>query len=88
MITKIKTMIKNRPKKIKVYMYASNICIKKIKVYPGEDIFNNSYIINVWNKKFIFGSRHVKIVVKPTLLKKNYKNEVHVEIQYEGGVAV
>lgn len=69
-------------------MYASNVCIKKIKVPFGTNIFNETYVINVWFKKYVFGSNHVKIVVRPKLMKKNLDKEVHVEIEYERGTEV
>lgn len=74
----------------KIYMYANNLYIKKIKVKNVEQLFNTSYVINVWFKKYIFGTNFTKLVVKPKLLKKTIENkkQIHVEIDFERGVEV
>lgn len=74
----------------KVYMYANNLYIKKIKVKNVEQLFNTSYVINVWFKKHIFNTNYTKVVVKPKLLKKTIENkkEIHVDIEFERGVEV
>lgn len=83
LLLKIKS---RKQKKIKVYLYANSQCIKKIRVYEGENIFDNSYVINVLFKKHLFGTNLTKIVVKPVRMLKNTRNEVHVIIDYERGV--
>lgn len=74
----------------KVYMYANNLYIKKIKVQNVGELFNTSYAINVWFKKHIFNTNYTKVVVKPKLLKKTIENkkEIHVEVEFERGVEV
>lgn len=73
-----------------VYMYVNNLYIKKIKVKNVGELFNTSYAINVWFKKHIFNTNYTKVVVKPKLLKKTIENkkEIHVEVEFEGGVEV
>lgn len=74
----------------KVYMYANNLYIKKIKVQNVGELFNTSYVINVWFKKHIFNTNYTKVVVKPKLLKKTIENkkEIHVDVEFERGVEV
>lgn len=77
-------------KKWKIYMYANNQYIKKIKLDNVEQLFNTSYVINIWFKKYIFGTNYTKAIVKPILLKKTIeeKKQIHVEIEFERGVEV
>lgn len=81
-------LLKMRPKQktIKLYLYANNQCIKRIKVLEGENIFENNYIINVIGKKHIFGTNYVKIIVRPVKMLKNIKGEIHATIDYERGI--
>lgn len=74
----------------KIYMYVNNQYIKKIKLNDVSQLFNSSYVINVWFKKYIFGTSYTKLVVKPKLLKKTIeeKKQIHVEIDFERGVEV
>lgn len=74
----------------KIYMYVNNQYIKKIKLKNVENLFSSSYVINVWFKKYIFGTNYTKLVVKPKLLKKTIedKKQIHVEIDFERGVEV
>lgn len=74
----------------KIYMYVNNQYIKTIKLKNVEQLFNTSYVINVWFKKYIFGTNYTKLVVKPKLLKKTIeeKKQIHVEIDFERGVEV
>lgn len=74
----------------KIYMYANNQYIKRIKLKNVENLFSSSYVINVWFKKYIFGTNYTKLVVKPKLLKKTIedKKQIHVEIDFERGVEV
>lgn len=74
----------------KVYMYANNQYIKKIRLKNVENLFSSSYVINVWFKKYIFGTNYTKLVVRPKLLKKTIedKKQIHVEIDFERGVEV
>ena len=74
----------------KVYMYANNQYIKKIRLRDVSHLFLTSYVINIWFKKYIFGTNYTKLVVKPKLLKKTIedKREIHVEVDFERGVEV
>ena len=74
----------------KIYMYVNNQYIKKIRLKDVSQLFNSSYVINIWFKKYIFGTIYTKAVVKPKLLKKTIesKKEIHVEIDFERGVEV
>ena len=74
----------------KIYMYVNNQYIKRIKLKNVENLFSSSYVINVWFKKYIFGTNYTKLVVKPKLLKKTIedKKQIHVEIDFERGVEV
>lgn len=74
----------------KIYMYVNNQYIKKIRLKNVENLFSSSYVINVWFKKYIFGTNYTKLVVKPKLLKKTIedKKQIHVEIDFERGVEV
>lgn len=76
--------------KWKIYMYVNGRYIKKIKLKNVEKLFNSSYVINVYFKKYIFGTNYTKLVVKPKLLKKTIedKKQIHVEIDFERGVEV
>lgn len=74
----------------KIYMYVNNQYIKKIRLKDVSQLFNTSYVINIWFKKYIFGAIYTKAVVKPKLLKKTIedKKQIHVEIDFERGVEV
>lgn len=74
----------------KIYMYVNNQYIKKIRLKDVSQLFNSSYVINVWFKKYILGTNYTKLVVKPKLLKKTIedKHQIHVEIELERGVEV
>lgn len=73
-----------------IYMYANNQYIKKIRLRDVSQLFSTSYVINVWFKKYIFGTNYTKLVVKPKLLKKTIedKKQIYVEIEFEGGVEI
>lgn len=73
---------------IKVYMYASSHCIKMIKVPKGINIFEETFIIRVLFKKYIFGSWNVKIAVRPSKMIKNIEGEIHTTIEYEKGIDI
>jgi hypothetical protein len=76
--------------KWKLYLYASNQCIKKLYVEENEKPFEEFYVITVYFKKHILGSNVAKIVVKPTLLKytDNDKKCIHIETELFKGVEV
>lgn len=73
-----------------IYMYANNQYIKKIRLRDISQLFSTSYVINVWFKKYIFGTNYTKLVVKPKLLKKTIedKKQIYVEIEFERGVEI
>lgn len=77
-------------KKWNIYMYANNQYIKKIKLNDPEELFISSYAINIWFKKYIFGTNFTKAIVRPKLLKKTIENkrQIHVEVEFEKGVEV
>lgn len=71
---------------INLYLYASNICIKKLKVKNDKKVLERPYVINVWFKKFIFGKNFVKIIVRPKALIHSDSKSIHVSVVYEKGV--
>lgn len=77
-------------KRWKLYLYLNNICIKKLyiddEIKPKEEIF----VINVWFKRNIFNSNHIKTVVRPTKLiyTDMKKRETHWEFEYEKGIDI
>lgn len=82
-------MIK-RNKKWKLYIYASNQCIKAIKINDDENPFEKTYAISVYCKKHIFGSNFAKIIVKPIRLKytNEAKKQIHIEAKLYEGVEI
>ena len=82
---------KDKKDKWKIYLYANNHFIKKIKLAEIDDeldaVFNNVFVVRVLFKKYILGSNNALIIVKPVKLKytNNDKKELHVETKlYEG----
>lgn len=76
-----------RRKKWKMYLYASNQCVKCIKIDDEESPFENVYIIRILFKKHIIGTNFGKVIVKPVKLKytDNEHKKIHVETKlYEG----
>jgi len=77
-------------KRWKLYLYLNGLCIKKIYIdentKPKEEIF----VINVWFKKNLFNSNHIKTVVRPTKLiyTNDKKKETHWEFEYEKGIDI
>lgn len=67
---KIKVKQLNK-KKWTLYLYYNGLLIKKLKIDESEAPGENSYILNVWFKKQLFGSNKVNIIVKPIRLLKN-----------------
>ena len=61
--------IKN--KKWTLYLYYSGILIKKLKINQDEAPSENSYVVNVYFKKKLFGTNKAGLVVKPIRLLKN-----------------
>ena len=54
-----------------LYLYYSGVLIKKIKIKEQEAPADNSYVINVYFKKKLFGSNKVGVIVRPVRLLKN-----------------
>lgn len=61
--------IKN--KNWKLYLYYNGVLIKKLKIKPGDEPANNSYVFNVYFKKHLFGSIKAGVIVKPVRILKN-----------------
>lgn len=58
-------------KKWKLYLYYNGILIKKIRIHEQEAPAENSYVVNVYFRKKLFGSNKVGIIVRPIRLLKN-----------------
>lgn len=54
-----------------LYLYYSGVLIKKVKIKEQEAPADNSYVINVYFKKKLFGSNKVGVIVRPVRLLKN-----------------
>lgn len=67
---KLKVKQLNR-KKWTLYLYYNGVLIKKLKINENEAPSENSYVLNVWLKKQLFGTNKVNIIVKPVRLLKN-----------------
>lgn len=79
----------NELKRWSMYIYYNGILIKKIKIKKEvlEDLKNKQYVINVFNKRQLFKSILVNIVVRPVvLLKVNAtQRKVYVGVVLEEG---
>lgn len=62
-------------KKWKLYLYYNGVLIKKIKISEQEAPAENSYVIDVWFKKQLFGNNKVGLIVRPKVLLKNDENK-------------
>ena len=58
-------------KEWKLYLYYNGVLIKTIKIDENEAPAENSYVINVWFKKQLFGNNKVGLIVRPKILLKN-----------------
>lgn len=65
--------IKNR--KWTLYLYYSGILIKKKRINSDEAPGENSYAVNVYFKKKLFGTNKAGVVVRPIRLLKNDEKE-------------
>lgn len=54
-----------------LYLYYSGVLIKKVKIKEQEAPADNSYVVNVYFKKKLFGSNKVGVIVRPVRLLKN-----------------
>lgn len=66
---KIKDLWEHR--KWKLYLYYNGVLIKIVKIDENEAPSKNTYAINVWFKKFIFGNIKSGVVVRPLKILKN-----------------
>lgn len=73
-----------------LYLYYSGILIKKLKIAEQEAPADNSYVINVYFKKKLFGSNKVGVVVRPVrLLKNDEKNrKTYWGVMFETGIDI
>lgn len=58
-------------KEWKLYLYYNGVLIKMIRIDENEAPAENSYVINVWFKKQLFGNNKVGLIVRPKILLKN-----------------
>ena len=80
----------NEVRRWKIYIYYNGILVKtkKVKKEKLMDLKNEKYIITVYNKKQLFNSKKVNIVVRPTVLlhTDNKHNKVYIGVMIENGV--
>lgn len=81
--------IKNKlkRKKWRVYLYYKNQCIKKVYINENFKLQEDLFIVNVYNKKHLFGTRKTKLVCKFWKMKSynDINKELHCEVLlYEG----
>ena len=60
-----------KSKKWTLYLYYMGVLVKKVKISQDEAPSENSYVINVYFKKKLFGTNKAGIIVKPIRLLKN-----------------
>ena len=60
-----------KQKKWTLYLYYNGVLVKKLKIDENEAPGENSYVINVYGHKKLFGSNKVGIIVKPVRILKN-----------------
>lgn len=77
-------------KKWTLYLYYSGILIKKIKIQEQEAPADNSYVVNVYFKKKLFGSNVAGVIVRPIrLLKNDEKNKkTYWGVTFETGIEI
>ena len=77
-------------KKWTLYLYYSGILIKKLKIEEQEAPGDNSYAINVYFKKKLFGSNIAGVIVRPIrLLKNDEKNKkTYWGVTFETGIEI
>lgn len=79
-----------REKKWKLYLYYSGILIKTIKIKEQEAPSDNSYAVNVYFKKRLFGSNKAGVIVRPIRLLKNdeKKRKTYWGATFETGIEI
>ena len=77
-------------KKWTLYLYYSGILIKKLKIEEQEAPGDNSYAVNVYFKKKLFGSNVAGVIVRPIrLLKNDEKNKkTYWGVTFETGIEI
>lgn len=77
-------------KKWTLYLYYSGILIKKLKIEEQEAPADNSYVVNVYFKKKLFGSNVAGVIVRPIrLLKNDEKNKkTYWGVTFETGTEI
>ena len=77
-------------KKWTLYLYYSGILIKKLKIQEQEAPGDNSYAVNVYFKKKLFGSNIAGVIVRPIrLLKNDEKNKkTYWGVTFETGIEI
>lgn len=58
-------------KKWKLYLYYNGILVKKLRIKSDEAPAENTYVVNVYFKKKLFGSNKVNVILKPIRILKN-----------------
>lgn len=79
-----------REKKWKLYLYYSGILIKIIRIKEQEAPKDNSYSVNVYFKKRLFGSNKAGVIVRPIRLLKNdeKKRKTYWGTTFETGIDI
>jgi hypothetical protein len=77
-------------KKWTLYLYYSGILIKKLKIQEQEAPADNSYVVNVYFKKKLFGSNKVGVIVRPIRLLKNdeINKKTYWGVTFETGIEI
>lgn len=77
-------------KKWRLYLYYNGILVKKIWINEDEEPNKNSYVVNVYFKKKLFGSNKVGLILTPVNLLKNdeKKKRTYWGTTFELGIKV
>lgn len=77
-------------KKWRLYLYYNGILVKKIWINENEEPGKNSYVVNVYFKKKLFGSNKVGLILTPIKLLKNdeEKRKTYWGTTFELGIKV
>ena len=76
--------------KWKMYLYYNGIHIKTLKIDEDTEPSKNSYVINVWFRKQLFGNNKVGIIVRPSKIIKNDEKtkKTYWEVVLEQGIEI
>lgn len=79
-----------KSKKWTLYLYYSGVLIKKVKIDKDEAPSENSYVVNVYFKKKLFGTNKAGVIVKPVRLLKNdeKKRRTYWGTTFETGIEI